>query len=48
MGYVDLELLEAEADYDDDLQFDELEDSDLEAQAEILATRVRAARYAGA
>jgi hypothetical protein len=48
MGYEELKLREVELDFDDDLEFEELEDSDLEAQAEILATRVRAARYAGA
>lgn len=48
MGYEEPQPPQAEIEFDDDLEFEELEDGDLEAQAEILATRVRAARYAGA
>ena len=32
----------------DELEFDDLDDADMEIEAELLVARVRAARYAGA
>ena len=32
----------------DELEFDKLDDADMEIEAELLVARVRAARYAGA
>ena len=44
MGY---ENLDRELDLDDDVEFEELEE-ELDNELELLAERVRAARYAGA
>ena len=35
-------------DFEDDVEFEELEDEPLDAEIALLAARVRAARYAGA
>jgi len=42
--HLDLQAL----DFEDDVEFEELEDEAYEAEVELLAARVRAARFAGA
>ena len=46
MGYEDIDV--ASADFEDDAEFEELEDEAADEEIELLATRVRAARFAGA
>ena len=43
MGYEDQDI-----EFDDDVEFEELEDEPTDAEVELLAARVRAARFAGA
>ena len=46
---MDYDPLDLQAiDFEDDVEFEELEDEAVDEQFELLATRVRAARFAGA